>query len=321
MSDQLRFEDRVAVVTGAGRGIGRAYALALAERGARVLVNDLGCEVTGAGGADPSPAAAVVAEIRDAGGEAVASHADVADEAAAGSIVAAALERFGRLDVVVNNAGNMDPEPFEQLRADGLRSHLDVHATGALNVTAAAWPHLVESGYGRIVTTTSIGLFGGPFIAAYAAAKGAAFSLGRSIALAGEPHGIRANLLAPVAETRMVTDPELRAKVNLPPLPDGAEPRPERGAEAVVPMLLVLAHQSCPSNGETYVAGLGRFARIFAAETRGLIDPGLGPERLLERWDEVIDESGYETEPSTAAAVAFRERLIDSASAGPALGE
>lgn len=309
MSDQLRFDDRVAVVTGAGRGLGRAYSVALAERGARVVVNDLGCELDG-DGADPSPAAEVVEEIRAAGGEAVASHADVGDEAGAGSIVAAAIESFGRLDVVVNNAGNMGPEPFERLRSESLRAHLDVHAVGALNVTVAAWPHLLDAGYGRIVTTTSIGLFGGPYIAAYAAAKGAAFSLGRSIALAGEPHGIIANLVAPVAETRMVTDPELRARVNLPPLPDGAEPSPGRGPEPVVPMLLVLAHESCPSNGETYVAGLGRFARIFAAETRGVIAPGIAPERLLERWDKVVEEAGYEAEASTADAVAFRERLV-----------
>lgn len=312
MTDELRFDQRVAIVTGAGRGLGRAYALALAARGARVLVNDSGSALAG-GGADPEPAEAVAAEIAAGGGEALADTRSVADEDAGAAIVAAALERFGRLDVVVNNAGNMGPKPLEELRLRDLQSHLDVHALGTLAVTAAAWPHLVERGYGRVVVTTSIGLFGGPFIAAYSTAKGAAFSLGRSLAPAGEEHGIRVNLLAPAAETRMVTDPELRAKVQLPPLPNGHAPAPERGPEAVVPMLLALAHESCPSNGETYVAGLGRFARIFAAETRGVFAPEISPEQLLERWDEVTAESGYRVELATADSVAFREQLIAEA--------
>ena len=160
--------------------------------------------------------------------------------------------------------------------------------------------------------TTSIGLFGGPFIAAYSTAKAAAWAFGRSLAPAGVEHGIKVNLLAPVAETRMVTDPELRAKVGLPPLPAGHEPDPSRGPAAVVPMLLALAHESCPVNGETLGAGLGRFARIFAAETPGLYAPGIGPEELLARWAEVVDETGYVIQASTADSVAYREALIES---------
>lgn len=311
-SSELRFDDQVAIVTGAGRGLGRAYALALAERGARVVVNDLGGSVAGEG-SDPSPAEAVAAEIRAAGGEAVASGADVADEADAASIVGLAVESFGGLHVVVNNAGNMDPRPPEELSAADLESHLGIHAAGTLNVTRAAWPRLAEQRYGRVIATTSIGLFGGAFIAAYSTAKGASFSLGRSLAQAGAESGIRVNNLAPAAETRMVTDPELRAKCGLPPIPEGAEPDPARGADAVVPMLLALAHETCPCNGETLIAGLGRFARIFVAETRGLVQPGLSPEELLDRWDEVVDESGYEVEASTAASTTFREPLIADA--------
>jgi NAD(P)-dependent dehydrogenase (short-subunit alcohol dehydrogenase family) len=305
----LRFDDRVAIVTGAGRGLGRAYALGLAERGAQVVVNDLGGSLSGAG-SDPGPAAAVAAEIEAAGGEALASVADVADPAGGRTIVAAALERFGRLDVVINNAGNMDPKPLADLHLADLETHLAIHTLGAHNVTAAAWPHLIASGAGRVVITTSIGLFGGPFIAAYSTAKGAAFSLGRSLAPAGVEHGIRVNNLAPAAETRMVTDPELRARVGLPPLAEDREPDPARGPAAVVPMLLALAHESCPSNGETLVAGLGRFARIFAAETPGIFAPGIEPEALLDRWDEVLDESGYVAQPTTAHSVSFREQLI-----------
>ncbi len=158
--------------------------------------------------------------------------------------------------------------------------------------------------------TTSIGLFGGPFIAAYSTAKAAAWAYGRSLAPAAVEHGIKVNLLAPAAETRMVTDPELRAKVGLPPLPEGHTPDPGRGPQTVVPMLLALAHESCPVNGETLGAGLGRFARIFAAETPGLYAPGIGPEELLARWAEVVDESGYQVEGSTADSVAFREALL-----------
>jgi NAD(P)-dependent dehydrogenase (short-subunit alcohol dehydrogenase family) len=307
----LRFDGRVAIVTGAGRGLGRAYALALAERGAKVVVNDSGGALSGTG-SDPTPAAAVAEEIRAAGGEAVADGGDVADPAAGEAMVAAALEAFGAVDIVVNNAGNMDPRPLEELTVGDLEKHFGIHALGARNVTAAAWPHLVASGSGRVVVTTSIGLFGGPFIAAYSTAKAAAWAFGRSLAPAAAEHGIKVNLLAPVAETRMVTDPELRAKVGLPPLPAGHQPDPTRGPDAVVPMLLALAHESCPANGETLVAGLGRFARIFAAETPGLFAPDIGPAELIARWEEVVDESGYVAQASTADSVAYREALISA---------
>ncbi|HEY5333820.1 MAG TPA: SDR family NAD(P)-dependent oxidoreductase [Solirubrobacterales bacterium] len=301
----------MAIVSGAGRGLGRAYALALAERGAKLVVNDSGGSLSGVG-SDPAPAAAVAAEIVAAGGEAVAQVGDVADPATGEAMVGAALDAFGAVDIVVNNAGNMDPRPLEELTVADLESHFGIHALGARNVTAAAWPHLVASGSGRVVVTTSIGLFGGPFIAAYSTAKAAAWAFGRSLAPAGAEHGIRVNLLAPVAETRMVTDPELRAKVGLPTLPAGHKPDPSRGPAAVVPMLLALAHESCPVSGETLVAGLGRFARIFAAETPGLYAPGVGPEELLTRWAEVVDETGYVAQSSTADSVAYREALISA---------
>src|ERR1700744_5964266 len=198
----LRFDGRVAIVTGAGRGLGRAYSLALAERGAKVVVNDNGGALSGVG-SDPGPAAEVAAEIVAAGGEALADSGDVTDPSAGEAIVRTALDAFGALDIVVNNAGNMDPRPLEELTLADLERHVGIHAFGAHNVTSAAWPPLAASGSGRVVVTTSIGLFGGSFIAAYSTAKAAAWAYGRSLAPAAAEAGIKVNLLAPAAEKRM----------------------------------------------------------------------------------------------------------------------
>jgi NAD(P)-dependent dehydrogenase (short-subunit alcohol dehydrogenase family) len=312
--DELRFDDRVAIVTGAGRGLGREYALALAARGARVVVNDLGASLDG-DGSDPGPAAAVAQEIADAGGEAIANSASVTTPAGAASIAADALGRFGRIDIVINNAGNMDPGGLPELPLEMVQRHVEIHALGAFNVTRAAWPTLTERGYGRVVLTASIGLYGGSFLISYSTAKGASVSLGRSLADAGAGQGIMVNMIAPAAETRMVTDPDYRAKCALPPLDPDAPLDPVRGASRVVPMVLVLAHESCPVSGEVMWAGLGRFARIFIGETPGIIDPDLTAEGVLERWDEIVDERGYAVHPTTAAAVAAREAMIASARA------
>jgi NAD(P)-dependent dehydrogenase (short-subunit alcohol dehydrogenase family) len=308
----MRFDGRVAIVSGAGRGLGREHALALASRGARVVVNDLGGRLDGTG-SDAGPAQAVVDEITAAGGEAVANQASVTSTEGTESMVADALEHFGRLDIVVNNAGNLDPGTLPELETEAIQRHLDIHALGAFNLTKAAWPTLVRQGYGRVVLTTSVGMYGGGFLISYSTAKGATTSLGRALADAGAPHGIAVNLLAPAAETRMVTDPDFRAKCNLPPIDESAQPDPTRGPDRVVPMLLVLAHESCPVNGETMWAGLGRFARIFFGETRGIIAQEIGPEELLERWEEVVDEAGYGVHLTTSEAVAFRESLIAAA--------
>jgi len=307
----LHFDGRVAIVTGGGRGLGRAYALALAERGAHVVVNDLGSRLAGPG-SDAVPAAEVVQEIVAAGGEAIASFDSVGTTAGAEAIVAAALDRFGTVDIVVNNAGIMDPGGLPKLTADEVQRHIDVHAMGAFNVTRAAWPTLVERGYGRVVLTTSVGMYGGSFLISYATAKGAAVSLGRSLADAGTAHGIKVNLLAPAAETRMVTDLDYRAKCELPPLDGSAPPDRTRDPARVVPMLLALVHERCPVNGEIMWAGLGRFARIFLGETRGILDATLSAEGVLERWDEIADESGYAVHTTTAAAVAYREAMISA---------
>jgi NAD(P)-dependent dehydrogenase (short-subunit alcohol dehydrogenase family) len=275
------FEGRVAVVTGAGRGIGRAYALLLADRGAGVVVNDLGGSMEGVG-ADPGPASAVTAEIVDAGGAAIADNSDVATPAGAQALVDAAVEQFGRLDILINNAGIIRWAGLPDADADNLGTHLAVHVGGSFNTTRAAWPHMVEQGYGRIVVTTSSGLFGLPDNLSYATAKAAVIGLTRSLTTAGAAHGIKVNLIAPAAMTRMAGQP-------------ANEENGQMSPDLVAPMVAFLAHEACPVSGEIYSAGAGRFARIFIASTEGYVHPGPEPtiEDVAENWATINDETGY----------------------------
>ncbi|HJR25649.1 MAG TPA: SDR family oxidoreductase, partial [Acidimicrobiales bacterium] len=263
----------------------RAYTHLLAARGASVVVNDLGASMEG-DGADARPAQEVVDEITAAGGRAVADTSDVATESGARALVTTALEQLGRIDVVVSNAGIIRWARFPDVSTDDLDRHLAVHVAGAFLVTRAAWPHLVDQGYGRIVLTTSTGLLGLPGNTAYGIAKGGVLGLARSLALAGRKHGVRVNCIAPAASTRMA-----------------GEGGPDLPPEQVAPMVAYLAHEDCPVTGEVLTAGGGRFARLFIGATPGYLHDGPAPtvEDVAAHWPEVIDEAGSTVPPDLLA--------------------
>lgn len=247
-----------------------------------MVVNDLGGSMAGAG-VDDQPANDVVRVISAAGGEAIADGNDVSTGYGAESLVTAALEAFGRVDVLVNNAGIMRWAGLPDLTVEDVEHHLAVHAVGSFNTARAAWPHLVAQGYGRVVMTTSAGLLGLPNNTAYAMAKGGVLGLTRSLASAGAPHGIKVNALAPAAWTRMAGDPARAGD-----MPTTMAP------ELVAPMAAFLAHEDCPVTGEVYAAGAGRFSRIFVASTPGyLTDEAPTVEDVADHWDEINDEAGY----------------------------
>ncbi|MFF2510379.1 SDR family NAD(P)-dependent oxidoreductase [Streptomyces sp. NPDC058086] len=305
---EFSFEGRVAVVTGAGRGIGRAHARLLAERGAKVVVNDLGGSMEGEG-VDKGPAQSVVEEIVAAGGDAVADISDVSTRAGGQAIVDAAVDRYGRIDILVNNAGIIRWGGLPEVDLENLERHLAVHLIGSFNTMRAAWPHFVEQRYGRVVLTTSSGLFGLDNNLSYAAAKAGVVGLARSAKLAGEPHGIKVNLIAPAAQTRMAGGDAPVAEGRA--AADGSS-MPSMPSEAVSPIVAFLAHESCPVSGEIYTAGADRFARLFIASTEGYLHQGGqggkggrgggqgggqgGPatiEDIAENWDAINDEAGY----------------------------
>ncbi|MFH8249030.1 SDR family NAD(P)-dependent oxidoreductase [Microbacterium sp. B2969] len=287
----LRFDGRVAVVTGAGRGLGRAHALLLAQRGAKVVVNDFGGSKEGIG-SDRGPANDVVSEITAAGGEAIADTRDISAEANCHELVEQAVRTFGRIDIVVNNAGISRWATFPEADADNLERTLDVHLRGTWHTTRAAWPHFEAQGYGRVITTVSTGMLGLADNLAYATAKGALIGFTRSLAVAAAPKGILVNAIAPNAITR---PSETAAKPNI----VTAAPMDAARAQAmetglVSPMVAYLAHESCPVNGEILVAGGKRFSRWFLGITPGWLSDGAPAiEDVAEHWDEINDQDGY----------------------------
>ena len=287
---QIDFKGRVAIVTGAGGGLGRQHALALAARGARVLVNDLGGDVHGEGGS-VGAAQAVVNEIRAAGGEALANGASVTDYAAVQAMVQQAIDAWGRVDVLVNNAGILRDKSFSKMEMDDFRLVVEVHLMGAAHCCKAVWPHMVAQKYGRIVmTTSSTGLYGNFGQSNYGAAKLALVGLMQTLGIEGEKNNIHVNALAPTAATRM-TEGLLPEQVL-------AQIQPE----AVVPAMLVLAHESAPTR-TTLCAGAGSFEAAHITMTRGIY-LGVGadvPEQLAARLSEVTERSGEQVPPNGSA--------------------
>ena len=257
---ELRFDNRVAVITGAGRGLGRAHALLLASRGARVVINDPGVSLTG-NSLDANPAEEVVREIKAAGGEAVACTESVATPAGGKAIIQAALDHYGRIDILIHNAGNVRRGSLKEMTYEDFDAVLDVHLRGAFHVVRPAFPLMCAAGYGRVVLTSSIGgLYGNHNVANYSVSKAGLIGLSNTIALEGAAEGVKSNVIVPAAVTRMAEGLDISAY-------------PPMSPELVAPAVGWLAHESCSMSGEMLVSIAGRVAKAFVAETRGVYRP------------------------------------------------
>jgi NAD(P)-dependent dehydrogenase (short-subunit alcohol dehydrogenase family) len=285
----IRFDDRVAIVTGAGNGLGRCHALGLAARGAKVVVNDAGGSVEGKGRS--AAAEKVVAEIAAAGGTAVADTADVTDPAQVAAMVAGALERWGRIDILVNNAGILRDKSFGKLALEDFRAMLEVHVLGGFHAAKAVWERMRAQNYGRIVfTTSSTGLYGNFGQANYATAKAALIGLMKVLDQEGRKNDIRVNILSPTATTRMT-------EALLP-----EEDRALLDPADVTPGLLFLVSAEAPS-GVMLCAGAGCFARAEVVETAGIYLPpeDRSPETVAQRFNEISAPEGAATLPNAWA--------------------
>jgi NAD(P)-dependent dehydrogenase (short-subunit alcohol dehydrogenase family) len=273
---ELRFDDRVAVVTGAGRGLGRSYALLLASRGAKVVVNDTGSSLTG-DGTDTGPAEEVVREIEAAGGKAFACTESVATAAGGQAIIQAALDHYGRIDILIHNAGTVRRAALTDMSYEDFDAVLDVHLRGAFHVVRPAFPLMRAAHYGRIVLTSSIGgLYGNHDVANYAVAKAGVIGLSNVVALEGAADDVKCNIIVPSAVTRMAEGIDTSAY-------------PPMCTEQVAPVVGWLAHQSCSITGEMLIAVAGRVARATVAESAGVYRPSWSIEEVGENLDAIRD--------------------------------
>jgi NAD(P)-dependent dehydrogenase (short-subunit alcohol dehydrogenase family) len=277
----IGYDGKVAIVTGAGGGLGREHALELARRGARVVVNDLGGSVDGEGGGD-GPAQAVAKEIESLGGEAVADTNSVASVEGGAAIVKSAIDAFGTVDILVNNAGILRDKAFHNMTPDLVDAVLDVHLRGAFNVTRPAFIHMREQGYGRIINTSSnSGILGNFGQANYGAAKMGLVGFTRVLAIEGRRSNVKVNAVAPVAYTRM-TEALFGAELG-----EKFEPR------LVTPLVCWLASEDVDVSGEVYSAAGGVVARFFVGLTPGYYNPDLSVEDVRDHWGEIRNEEGY----------------------------
>ena len=300
----IRFDGRVAIVTGAGGGLGRQHALALAARGARVVVNDLGGTLDGNGGT-PKAAQLVVDEIRAAGGEAIASGASVTDASAVQAMVDEAMETWGRVDILVNNAGILRDKSFAKMTLDDFRLVVEVHLMGAVNCTKAVWDLMRAQNYGRIVmTTSSSGLYGNFGQSNYGAAKMALVGLMQTLSIEGAKNDIRVNCLAPTAATRMTENLMPEAVLTL------LKP------EAVTPGLLALVADDAPTR-VVLCAGAGAFERAHITMTQGVFVglPDDAAEQVAASFEALSDRNG-ETVPESGNA----QGTLETAKALRAIG-
>jgi NAD(P)-dependent dehydrogenase (short-subunit alcohol dehydrogenase family) len=276
----LGYDGKVAIITGAGGGLGRQHALLMAKRGALIVVNDLGGSVDGTG-ANASAAQKVVDEIKAAGGEAVADHNSVATPEGGEAIVQTAIDAFGRVDIVINNAGILRDKAFHNMEPDLLDPVLDVHLKGAFYVTKPAFVRMREQGYGRIVSTSSAaGVFGNFGQTNYGAAKMGLVGFTRVLGVEGAKFNIKANAIAPLAMTRMTEN-----------ILGGLKDKLDPGL--VSPLVAFLAHEDCPVSGQLFSVGGGRVAQVFLGETNGYYNPNLTPEDVQGNWDVITDRSTY----------------------------
>jgi NAD(P)-dependent dehydrogenase (short-subunit alcohol dehydrogenase family) len=276
----LGFDGKVAIITGAGGGLGRQHAFLMAARGGLIVVNDLGGAVDGTG-SDKGAAERVVDEIKAAGGDAVADTNSVASPEGGAAIVQSALDAYGRVDIVINNAGILRDKAFHNMTPDLFDAVIDVHLRGAYNVTQPAWRHMREQGYGRVISTASgAGIFGNFGQANYGAAKMGLIGFTRVLAVEGAKFNIKANAIAPVAMTRMTED-------ILGPIGD------KLGPQFVSPLVTYLAHERCEPTGRVFSVAGGRVAEVFIAEGPGYVNPGMTPEDVAANMEAISNRDGY----------------------------
>ncbi len=275
---EMRYDGRVAVITGAGRGLGRSYALLLASKGAKVVVNDNGSAIVGEG-SDAGPAQDVVDEIRAAGGEAIANTDSVATPEGGRAIIQSALDQWGRIDILIHNAGNVRYGSLNEIAYEDFKSVIDVHLMGAFHVVKAAFPVMCEANYGRIVLTSSIGgIYGNKRCVNYAMSKSGMIGLNNVAALEGEEFNVKSNVIVPSAVTRMAEGLDIS---RYPPM----EP------ELVAPVVAWLCHENCTATGEMIASIAGRICRAFIAETKGVYQPSWTVEEVAEASDAFHDKA------------------------------